>query len=194
MKLPADFDQPFIKIIEQAMQKHRERTFLVFKGDAYTYGDVDKLSAQIANKLVSIGFEPGMKGAVYSQNSAISFIAVIGILRAGGVWIPVNPRNSAETNIELITRLNCNIYFYQDAFSDAIEAVAGKTDPYLGAISLEEVSNTHPTLFDWIEGQSTESPGIYVSGDDLVAIPTTGGTTGVPKGVKIGRASCRERV
>ena len=125
----SEFDRSFLPSIDRACRDFRDDICAVFGSETYTYGEVDELSARIANALAASGFEPGMKGAVYSLNSAVAFIAAVGLLRAGGTWIPVNPRNSPRDNVEILIQFGCEAIFFQEAFREPIaEAVDGLGD------------------------------------------------------------------
>lgn len=180
------YDKSFLGVLDAALEKYSDRECLQFEGHVYSYREVDQLSAKIANQLISNGFEKGMHGAVYSLNSAIAFIAALGIIRAGGVWIPVNARNSEISNRELLNKLGCSVLFYQNAYFEISEQVKRDglcevgnicldEDPLAGALSIKQ----------WAADASSEKPLVELNGADLFTLPQTGGTTGSPKGVMI---------
>ena len=51
---------------------------------------------------------PGDKVAILSANDPVAFTCVFGISRAGAVWCPVNPRNEAAENRELLELFDCS--------------------------------------------------------------------------------------
>ncbi len=48
---PEQFSQPFLPVIDAALRQHRHRDCLVFRDQTFSYGDVDRLSAKVANQL-----------------------------------------------------------------------------------------------------------------------------------------------
>ena len=184
----SEFDRSFLPSIDRACRDFRDDVCAVFGNESYTYGEVDELSGRIASALAARGFEPGMKGAVYSLNSAVAFIAAVGLLRAGGIWIPVNPRNSPRDNVEILIQFGCEAIFFQDAFREPIaEAVEGLGD-LRATVSLDSAgpeSADRCRLADFIVGASPEPPPVERKGSDTLTIPMTGGTTGLPKGVML---------
>ena len=126
-----------------------------------------------------------MKGAIYSLNAAISFIATVGLIRAGGVWIPVNPRNSAQDNVAVLRQFGCDALFFQKAFTEPVKAFAESSEPLVSMVCLDGDHTVHPTLERWMAGASASAPTVSRAPTDLVTIPLTGGTTGLPKGVML---------
>jgi acyl-CoA synthetase (AMP-forming)/AMP-acid ligase II len=179
------FDRAFLPIISAALANYAQDEFLRFGNAAYSYAAVDELSSQIANRLIETGFRPGMKGAVYSLNSAISFIATLGILRAGGIWIPINPLNSAAENVRVLGQFDCEAVFFQTAYSQPIAEFV-KTATSCGCVvCLDDFSPPHQALSVWSATAAATSPEIHREPTDLISIPLTGGTTGTPKGVML---------
>jgi len=184
-----DFRRSFLDILDEAFTVHAQRICIRFHGDSYTYADVDKASARIANALLANGFTPGMKGAVYALNSAMGFIATLGIIRAGGTWIPVNPRNSTEDNVKVMLQFECHALFYQQSFEAPIMAVCKQASEDTIVVNLDQVSEHASYLNGWMEGHPDAAPAVEVEPDDLVSIPLTGGTTGMPKGVMLSHSN-----
>ena len=75
---------------------------LTMAGQARSYADVQRLSWSVGRALARSGIRPGDKVAVLSGNDPVAFASVFGISRAGAVWCPVNPRNEAAENRELL--------------------------------------------------------------------------------------------
>ncbi|MXZ40124.1 MAG: AMP-binding protein, partial [Holophagales bacterium] len=176
--------------IEQGCREFRDEVCVVFGAETYTYGEVDELSARIARALAARGFGRGMKGAIYSLNSALAFIAALGLLRAGGTWIPVNPRNSERDNVEILVRFGCEALFFQEAFREPAAEAREKLGELRVAVSLGGASpaggsSQGETLDDFIAGVPPEAPEVEMKGSDILTIPMTGGTTGLPKGVML---------
>ena len=56
----------------------------------WTYADVRETTHRVANGLLAAGLGKGSKAAVYSPNHASAYAALLGIVRAGVTWAPVN--------------------------------------------------------------------------------------------------------
>jgi len=202
MGLP-DFNQSLLPVLTRAFAEFADEPCCAFRNDArteaYSYREVGDLSARIANKLIATGFRPGMKGAVYSLNSALSFIATLGIVRAGGTWIPINPRNSERDNVAILQKFGADTLFFQTAFRQPIiDFVGSETStesiPATRLVCIDGDASLVPAVVgqpaecsfdDWLDGVDHQPPDIDVAPTDLVTIPQTGGTTGLPKGVML---------
>ena len=112
-------------------------------------------SCKVANKLIKNGFQPQMRGAVFSLNDPLAFIALLGIIRAGGIWVPVNPRNSLEDNITLLKKFGCDALFFQDIFTKKIERIKTELSNVETIVCLNAPSDLAPTMNDWTDNSSS---------------------------------------
>ncbi len=183
MELP-DFNHSFLPVLTEAFTNHADKTCVSFQGTRFTYAEIGRASSQVPNQLIAEGFRPGMKGAVYSLNSALSFIATLGIIRAGGTWIPVNPRNSGKDNQQILGQFGCDALFYQVEFAATINNFIN-THPVDTVVCLDGHTSAHPRFDPWLSSASSTTPAVQTQPTDIITIPQTGGTTGLPKGVML---------
>ena len=61
--------------------------------------------------------------AILSANDPVAFACVFGISRAGAVWCPVNPRNEAAENRELLDLFDCSVLLFQARFAPLVEKI-----------------------------------------------------------------------
>src|SRR6266850_1822433 len=96
---------------------------LTMDGKDLSYGDVQRLSYRIARGLTNSGVTPGDKVAILSANDPVAFACVFGISRAGAVWCPVNPRNEAAENRDLLDFFDCTCLIFQAAFAPLVAKI-----------------------------------------------------------------------
>src|SRR3954451_15116710 len=96
---------------------------LTTDGVSSSYAEVRALSFAIAAALVCCGVSPGDKVAVLSANDSVAFTCIFGISRAGAVWCPINPRNEAAENRELLDQFDCEVLIYQAAFAPLVDRI-----------------------------------------------------------------------
>ncbi len=92
-----------------------------------TYAEVQELSTRIAAALLRHGIDPGDKVAILSANDPVAFTTVFGISRAGAVWCPINPRNEAAENRELLDLFDCTALVYQSAFAPLVDSIRDRS-------------------------------------------------------------------
>ena len=169
-----------------------DRPCLTTDGTTMSYADVVALSHQVAASLVGRGLGVGARVAILSANDPVAFTCVFGISRAGGVWCPINPRNEAAENQELLELFGAEVVLYQSGFAPLVAAIRDQlpavhtwvcldSDPDPvddGALSFAEL------LVSGATAQVPERPG-RPGADELAMLVGTGGTTGRPKGVML---------
>jgi fatty-acyl-CoA synthase len=101
-----------------------EAPCLTTDGQTLTYAQVRDTSRRVADALARCGVAPGQSVAILSANDPTSFTCVFGISRAGAVWCPINPRNEAAENRELLDLFDCTALLFQAAFAPLVEAIA----------------------------------------------------------------------
>jgi acyl-CoA synthetase (AMP-forming)/AMP-acid ligase II len=155
---------------------------LTMAGESRSYAEVQRLSYAIARALARSGIRPGDKVAILSGNDPVAFCCVFGIARAGAVWCPVNPRNEAAENRELLDLFDCSCLIFQSAFTQLVGQIVPDLPKVTTLVCLDQAVPGAVTFASWLEGLP-DGPGGAESADDIVMIAGTGGTTGKPKGV-----------
>ena len=100
-----------------------EAACLTTDGETLTYAQVRSLSFEVAGAVVASGVEPGAKVAILSANDPVAFCCVFGISRAGAVWCPINPRNEAAENRELLDLFDCSVLLFQASFAPLVDRI-----------------------------------------------------------------------
>ena len=160
---------------------------LTLGGRTRSYAEVQRLSWVIARALARSGVRPGDKVAVLSGNDPVAFSCVFGIARAGAVWCPVNPRNEAAENRELLDLFDCACLIFQGSFAPLVARIAPDLPKVTTLVCLDAgdpgVVAAVP-LRRWLAGLP-EEPWQAEPPGDVAMIAGTGGTTGRPKGVQL---------
>ncbi|MBM7517694.1 acyl-CoA synthetase [Nocardioides nitrophenolicus] len=156
---------------------------LVCDGRTWTYDEVRDLAGRIASALVGRGVRPGDKVAILSSNDPVAFTCVFGISRAGAVWCPVNPRNEADENRELLDLFDCSVLVFQASYADLVDRIRGDLPRVTTLVCLD---GDVAWALGWEEFLATGTEQVdRPADDDLAMIVGTGGTTGRPKGVML---------
>jgi acyl-CoA synthetase (AMP-forming)/AMP-acid ligase II len=157
---------------------------LTMAGRTLAYREVQELSWRVARALDRSGVRPGAKVAILSANDPVAFSCVFGISRAGAVWCPVNPRNEAAEDRDLLELFDCVCLIYQQSFGNLVSKIAPCL-PRLATLVCLDGDSPPAVPFDrWLDGTPAE-PWQAEPAGDVVMLAGTGGTTGSPKGVML---------
>ncbi len=164
-----------------------DRPCLTTDGVSRSYAEVRELTLRISASLAGRGVRPGDRVAILAGNDPTAFTCVFGISRAGAVWCPINPRNEAAENRELLDLFGCTALLFQSAFAPLVAAIAPDLPALTTLVCLDaEVPGALTweaflTLGAGPDHLDVDQPAL----DDLAMIVGTGGTTGRPKGVEL---------
>ncbi len=172
-----------------------DRPCLTTDGTTMSYADVVGLSHEVAAALVARGLSRGGRVAILSANDPVAFTCVFGISRAGGVWCPINPRNEAAENRELLDLFGAEVVIHQSGFAPLVAAIRDQLPGVHTWVCLDQTDDqTDDTsddgslsLADFLADTSHEvpEPPGPPGADELAMLVGTGGTTGRPKGVML---------
>jgi natural product biosynthesis luciferase-like monooxygenase protein/amino acid adenylation domain-containing protein len=147
-------------------------------GRTLTYAQLDEQSNQIANALRALNVNGGTRVALYIDRSTDMVAAVLGILKAGAAWLPIDPHYPVERVAYMLRDATPAALVTRAALRDALPANE------LPVVLLDDGAPV------W--QQSVEAPGA-LPGEGAYVIYTSG-STGEPKGVQISRANLAQYV
>ncbi len=181
-------------LLEESAARYPDQEALRYKGQGMTYAELDKATNRLARTLRQAGVKRGDRVGIYVYKSPASLLAIFGILKAGGVYVPLDP-NAPAARLAYITR-NCNIQVLVTANEKLPDlAKLAAEDTPLGCAVMTDSGAREPDglpegfkVIGWDEvGNQDDSavPPVGVIENDLAYILYTSGSTGEPKGVMI---------
>src|SRR5690606_31571423 len=69
----------------------RDVTAAVFGSESLSYGELERRANRLAHHLQRLGVGPEVRVALLSDRSLDTLVAILGIWKAGGVYVPVDP-------------------------------------------------------------------------------------------------------
>lgn len=166
-----------------------ERPFAMLGDDILTYGGADEGANRIANALLDMGVRKGDVVATFMYNSLDHILVWFGCAKIGAIWAPVN-----------IALINQDLaHTIEDSRAVAIVIDDGLLPAYLNIrdrLSGErkeivrgpaERTDMRPSL-DHLKTFPASEPPCDVHWRDPAGIISTGGSTGLPKGVLVSNA------
>jgi amino acid adenylation domain-containing protein len=181
-------------LLSNTAARHPEKEAVRMNGVALTYRELEHLTNRVARALQSAGVRRGDRVGIYVHKSFASIISVFGILKAGAVYVPLDP-NAPARRLAYITR-DCDIrvVLTSEGRLKTLQDFFAEGTPLTTVLLMEETKDalprldTHVRLVPWEETQAVSDeplPPVGAIESDLAYILYTSGSTGVPKGVMI---------
>lgn len=170
-----------IDYFDKGVERGADRPCLIFADAVLSFGAAQASSYRIADALLRAGFGAGTKVAVLGPNSARSFECVLGTLRAGGTWVPVNARNAVDETVYVLDHTDVAVLFYAAQHAGQVAELQARCPRLALAICTDGPGA--PGFDDWIAGASDAPFAVPIDPDALATLACSGGTTGLPKGV-----------
>ena len=149
-----------------SLSARSKKAALEIGGQAIAYGQLDSLSARFAGSLAAHGVGPGDAVAVRTGTCPEAVVALLGILRAGAVHVPLNPAFTDEETRHVLT----------DSGSKLTIAHGGGDGPLGKQLAFGEIL---------AKGSPAPSPDVELPDEAIALLLYTSGTTGASKGVEL---------
>jgi long-chain acyl-CoA synthetase len=163
---------------------HPDRPALISDGAAFTYAELDCLTAELAGWLHDRGVRAGDAVGIMLPNVPEFAIAYYAVLRAGGIVVPMNVLLKRREVAFYLGNSGARHVFAWHEF--ARDAEAGADEAGADCVIVEPGSLRSLTASG--EGHAEVSARV---GDDTAVILYTSGTTGTPKGAELTHANLR---
>ena len=165
----------FLDFFTEQVKNQYDKISVYDASNEYTYGELDKRSNQIANYILSITENSNARCiGVLVERSAELIVILLGILKAGKAYIPLDPAFPNERLQYIIDHSKLDILI-SDQPNVTLQTPANEI------ISVDSIFKTSKEL------PTTNS--VKVAGNDTAYIIYTSGSTGNPKGVEVGHSS-----
>ena len=173
----------FIDMFDRSRKYYPDRTAVACDEKELTYEDCHNASLKLADALVSFGLKVEAKVGIMAPNVSDALPAILGVVRSGCTWLPVNFRNSRDDNVAILTNCDCEWLIYHSEFASEAAALLDAVPSVRGAVCIDKPMNAHPPLSEFIENAGTNPPERGLEPDHCFKMALSGGTTGTPKGV-----------
>jgi long-chain acyl-CoA synthetase len=173
-------------ILTESAQSSPDRPVALFAGGKITYRQLDKASDRVAASLEAAGIKPGDPVAVQLPNIPQFLISYFGILKAGGIVVPLNVLLKApEVAFHLEDSRARILIAWQGALPEAAKGaeavgldqiyVVGRTGDSGVGVPFEQLMAVEMPRYEMAIREPT----------DTAVIIYTSGTTGRPKGAEL---------
>ena len=180
---------PYAGLLARTAEQYPEHVAIMFKDVNLTYRELDALVNSFANALLDLGIGKGQTVCLFMTNRPEYVISWFAIARAGAVASPMNPAYKEREVAYQLSNSEAVAILVQQELLPLAQAVRTETPalehvvvvgseqnvPRAGTLLFSHLLRTHPPA----------PPTIEPGWEDVVALPYSSGTTGLPKGVML---------
>lgn len=166
-----------VKLIDTNAEHHPDKLALCDMKTEFTFQEVRDKSEQAAACFQAQGIKKGDPVAIMGQNSFDFVFSFFGVLKAGGVVVPVNHKLTAPEVDYILKDSQARLFL----FDGSLSKVAGLLEYGVDKLSIDTRADNVAFIGDALAESDVFTP-ISIGLDDLAQILYTSGTTGKPKG------------
>ncbi|MGE5400587.1 MAG: amino acid adenylation domain-containing protein, partial [Ignavibacteriales bacterium] len=168
-----EYDITIHQLFELQAEKHPESEAVIIKNRSLTYRELNEQANQLANFLKKNGIGYESRVGISMKRSAEMIITILGILKAGGVYVPLDPAYPRERLNYMLSDSNVEILIIDENTDDKSLSFSGKIISY-------------PASLDLIFRENKTNLDLESFPENLAYVIYTSGSTGEPKGAMLG--------
>jgi amino acid adenylation domain-containing protein len=182
---------PLDSFVATWAERSPDQPAIVSRGETVTYRELDRLANRFANALAGTGLSAGDRVGIHLNKSPRGVAAMLGTLRAGGVYVPIDPHspparasliaNDCDIRHVLISPEHVRAWQASGVLRADCHYFASDDDPQIDVSQGIRIHRWSEVLAAPDATLSRPAAGL----DDLAYMLYTSGSTGVPKGVMI---------
>ena len=176
-KLPETVNQCVHGAIEQQSRIQPLSKHAIFAWDGnLTFKQLDRLSARLANRLVDLGVQLETYVPICFEKSLWSIVAMLGIMKAGGAFVPLDPTHPASRWKHIIQNVDAKLVLCSQKYEAKLRDAAEKTF----VVDSKSIGQRTDVLSSVPQHEPSPQNAAYII--------FTSGTTGLPKGTIVEHA------
>jgi amino acid adenylation domain-containing protein len=164
------------QLIEAQAKRTPDAIAVVMGKEQISYRALDERASQLANYLQQRGVGPETLVGVFLERSIDMVVALLGVLKAGGAYIPLDPAYPTERIAFILEDAGAKVLLTQQ---DLVGVLASGNATVI----------TINAMKGPVAKQSKDAPKATVTPQNLAYVLYTSGSTGKPKGVQITHAN-----
>jgi len=183
--LPAVERQGLLETFGAWVARTPDAEALVCRERSLTYAELDRQANRLAHRLLDAGAGPETPVGMLLGRDVEMIVALLGILKAGAVYLPLDPDYPAERLRYMIEDARPAAFVTDGA---ALARLGGEVPGDGAVVRLDEPAAADGRDDDPVHARTTLTP------DSLAYIIYTSGTTGKPKGVAVPHRGLRDLI
>lgn len=165
-------DRCIHEIFDAEVDEHPDDVAVVFEGDSLSYRALAERSNQLAHHLLGLGVGRDKLVGIYLERSIDMVVSVMAVLKAGAAYVPLDPTYPADRIAFMVDDSRASVVLTSESLRSELSECGARL------VVLEREA-------DEITAQSSDSPAVGASPNDLSYVIYTSGSTGKPKGVMV---------
>jgi amino acid adenylation domain-containing protein len=96
-------EQNIIEVLEAQAESRPQEPAAIFGETQLSYGELNSRASQVGHHLASIGVRPELLVGIFMPHSKEMVVAMLGVVKAGGAWMPLdvlNPKDRLRSMID----------------------------------------------------------------------------------------------
>jgi len=173
------------QLLSQSAKLHPDKLAISARGKGLTYRELEERSNQLAHFLRQRGINKGDRIGIYSPKRAELVAGMLGVVKAGGVYVPLDPQAPVDRISYIIG--NCAMRALITC-ADRLRGLEPSTIPTVEFAVLADNQKQNPDHLNFDElaqFDGSRAPALDATTTDLAYILYTSGSTGRPKGVML---------
>ena len=158
-----------------------DRVALEFPGAEIDFGTLDERAARCAGALGSLGVGPGDRVGVLMSNRPEYVDVLLACGRLGAILVPLSIHLTPTELGFMATDSGMRVLVYESAFSETVKAFSPSTEIQRALV----IGDGDDLSYEAAVASAGSVPVQDLSGDTVLAIFYTSGTTGLPKGAML---------
>jgi amino acid adenylation domain-containing protein len=159
------------ELFERQVEQAPQAIALMFSDERLTYRELNSRANQLAHHLGKMGIGPGVLVGIYMERSVHLVVALLGVLKAGAAYVPIDPTYPADRIAFMLNDANALVVLCQSKLAGTLP-LSG-----LNVIFLDDP--------EWLTPATIANPSRIATDANLAYVMYTSGSTGRPKGVMI---------
>ena len=161
---------------------------LVSRGKRLTYRMIEEQSSRLASALISLGLQRGERAVICLGNSPEAVISIYAILKAGGVFVVIDPKTPLPVLSSILSDAESSILITDNRRLQAKEGLKAPGPDFIVIIvdGHRGLTHSHLKALSWTQLiEKAQLPARFprLLDTDLACLIYTSGSTGNPKGI-----------
>lgn len=176
------------QLLTKSAERYPEKMAVWARGRSITYRELDQRSNQLAHLLRQRGIKKGDRVGLYFPKCVESVISMLGVVKAGAVYVPLDPQAPADRVAYIIGNCGIRALITKEEKRRGLDHATLESLDFCVMTDEAAKSGNGTGVIPWTmlaDFPAEHAPEVVLTETDLAYILYTSGSTGRPKGVML---------